>query len=72
MSYLITQDLIEDLTFDPFMGPHNEKCENAREKWTNRFLNQIESSTSDEDNEIERKYLSKKLCFCYDQRIYDF
>ena len=30
MSYLITQDLIEDLTFDPFMGPHNEKCENAR------------------------------------------
>ena len=72
MSYLITQDLIEDLTFDPFMGPHNEKCENAREKRTNGILNQIECSTSDDDNEIERKYLSKKLCFCYDQRIYDF
>mgnify|MGYP003327273198 FL=1 len=55
MSYLITQDLIEDLTFDPFMGPHNEKCENAREKWTNGILNQIECSTSDEDKEKERK-----------------
>ena len=30
MSYLITQDLIEDLAFDPFMGPHNEKCDNGQ------------------------------------------
>ena len=72
-SYLITRDRIEDLTFDPFMGPHNKKCEEAREKWKNNCLEQIEcTSLSDEYRERQRKLLNKKLCFCYKKRIENF
>ena len=71
MSYLLTLANIEDQTFDPFMGPHNEKCEKAREKWKNDCLESLECATSDEDKERKRKYLSKKLCFCYDEQIDD-
>ena len=70
MTYLETQDIIEELTFDPFMGPHNEKCEKFREGWKAIWLEDIECATSDEDKVRRKKYLSKKLCFCYDQQIY--
>ena len=71
MSYLITQDFTLELTFDPFMGPHNKKCEKEREKRKDR-LESFECSTSDEDKETWRKYSSKKLCFCQNnRRIYD-
>ena len=29
----ITQELTTTLTFNPFMGPHNEKCEMERKEW---------------------------------------
>ena len=70
MTYLETQDIIEELTFDPFMGPHNEKCEKFREGWKAIWLEDIECATSDEDKVRRRKYL--RLCFFYDLQIYDF
>ena len=56
------------------MGLHNKICEKAREKLYIKILETIEFTTSDEirEREREKKYLSKKLCFCYDKRIYDF
>ena len=72
MSYLVTQGRIADLTFDPFIGPHDEKCERFREGWKAYWLEELECATSDEDKVSRRKYLSKKLCFFYDLQIYDF
>ena len=69
----ITQELITIFTFDPFMGPHNEKCDWQKEKGKNVHLRLIEFVSSDEDKERERKYLNRKYCFCYDgKRLFDF
>ena len=69
----ITQELITTFTFDPFMGPHNEKCDWQKEKGKNVHLRLIERYSSVEDKERERKYLNRKYCFCYDdKRLFDF
>ena len=69
----ITQELITTFTFDPFMGPHNEKCDREREKGKNDHLRLIEFFSSDEDKDLVRKYLNRKYCFCYDdKRLFDF
>ena len=34
----ITEDLINIFSFNPFMGPHREKCEMEREGWKDRCL----------------------------------
>ena len=69
----ITQELITIFTFDPFMGPHNKKCNREREKWKKLCQRIMESPNStDESRDRQRKHLTKKLCFCYNKRIYDF
>ena len=44
----ITQELKTIYTFDPFMGPHNKKCDKAREKWKNACLQDSELASSEE------------------------
>ena len=70
----ITKDLINIFSFNPFMGPHKEKCEMEREGWKDRSLECIESPLYDDDEKDYWKYmLSKKLCFCIGKyRLFDF
>ena len=68
----ITQELTTYLTFNPFMGPHNKKCEKEREKWKDDCLRDIESAIDDEYRDHYKKNLKAKLCFCYNTRIFDF
>ena len=70
----ITQELINTLSFNPFMGPHKEKCEMEREGWKDNCLECIESPLYDDDEKDYWKYmLSKKLCCCIGKyRLTDF
>ena len=69
----ITQEPITIYTFDPYMGPHNEKCDREGEKGKNDYLRLIEIFSSDEKKDYVRKYLNRKYCFCYDnKRLFDF
>ena len=55
----ITQELINTLSFNPFMGPHNEKCLKERKRWKD----------SCRLYKLQEKILRAKICFCYEHRI---
>ena len=65
----ITQEPITIYTFDPYMGPHNEICDEAREKW-NHFLRLQMRDTEYWINTnwyktLKQRAKKKKLCFCW-------
>ena len=64
----ITQELITIYTFDPFMGPHNEKCDEAREKWNHLLRLQMRDTgywiNTTWYKTLKQKAKNKKLCFC--------
>ena len=68
----ITQELINTLSFNPFMGPHNERCEMERKRWKDECRKEIRCARKKLSKDHFKKLLSAKLCFCYEHPMTDF
>ena len=68
----ITQELINTLSFNPFMGPHYEKCEMERKKWKDECYKEMIWARTKPSKDNFKQLLSAKLCFCYEHPMTDF